>query len=48
MAILAVAGMKPKLSKVLISAAFHWVIEVTRSPTGRAVVAIERLSLVDV
>jgi pilus assembly protein CpaF len=48
LAILAVAGMKPKLSKVLISAALHWVIEVRRTPAGRTVVAIERLSLVDV
>ena len=48
LAILAVAGMKPKLSKVLISAALHWVIEVRRTPAGRTVVAIERLALVDV
>jgi pilus assembly protein CpaF len=48
LAILAVAGMKPELSKVLISAALHWVIEVKRTPAGRAVFAIERLVLVDV
>ena len=48
LAILAITGMKPTLSKVLISAALHWVIEVRRTQAGRAVVAIERLALVDV
>lgn len=45
LAILAAIGLQPKLAKVLISAALHWVIEVRRTPEGRSVLAIERLDV---
>jgi hypothetical protein len=45
LAILAAIGLQPKLAKVLISAALHWVIEVRRTPEGRSVLAIERLNV---
>lgn len=45
LAILAVTGMRPSLARVLISASVHWIIEVKRTTTGRAVVGIARLVL---
>jgi pilus assembly protein CpaF len=48
LAILAVCGMQPELGKLLIAAAVHWVIEVRRLPTGRAVVAIRKFSGINV
>jgi pilus assembly protein CpaF len=45
LAILAATGLQPKLAKVLMSAALHWVIEVRRTPEGRSVLAIERLNV---
>jgi pilus assembly protein CpaF len=43
LSILAFAGVPAELVKALVLAAVNWVIEVKRTPTGRAVVAIQRL-----
>ena len=43
LSILVFAGVPAELAKALVLEAVHWVIEVKRTATGRAVVAIERL-----
>jgi len=42
--ILTFAGVQTDLARELIARSVHWVVEVKRLPTGRAVVAIERLT----